>query len=388
MYKRDRLQRTNLFASNDLGVHPIEEGAARPSAANAPAPPVERPAALPGVYVRQSRATARRAASQPDGASAAVGLTASFSASLSAFWQGGIHPPAVPLSEQTKVRFWRTPRHLMQQIWGTAVPGMEPAAEAAPEPFEPIPATIAVSESDGDDAVDDLADWADEAAFLGDTEPGPAEPVTPFAFLSDHAFWDLVPAIEQHEDVVAPSAPAQPPAPVPVPSATRPAPAPARQSRPSPAPAPRPEPVWQGYSVNLSFSMPSYAPSAPAAPVPQAPQAMTVAAPAESEPAAAPRPHRQTSLRDMKVRAIASEGGFQLPPIEFLAEPPQTQDEVPVETLQQNSGLLEGVLEDFNVKGEIVQACPGPVVTLYELEPAPGTKSSRVISLADDIARS
>jgi S-DNA-T family DNA segregation ATPase FtsK/SpoIIIE len=50
--------------------------------------------------------------------------------------------------------------------------------------------------------------------------------------------------------------------------------------------------------------------------------------------------------------------------------------------------LLEGVLEDFNVRGEIVQACPGPVVTLYELEPAPGTKSSRVISLADDIARS
>ncbi len=46
------------------------------------------------------------------------------------------------------------------------------------------------------------------------------------------------------------------------------------------------------------------------------------------------------------------------------------------------------MLEDFNIRGEIVQACPGPVVTLYELEPAPGIKSSRVISLADDIARS
>ena len=49
---------------------------------------------------------------------------------------------------------------------------------------------------------------------------------------------------------------------------------------------------------------------------------------------------------------------------------------------------LEGVLEDFGVRGEITQVRPGPVVTLYELEPAPGTKSSRVISLADDIARS
>ena len=50
--------------------------------------------------------------------------------------------------------------------------------------------------------------------------------------------------------------------------------------------------------------------------------------------------------------------------------------------------LLEGVLEDFGVKGEIIHVRPGPVVTLYELEPAPGIKSSRVIGLADDIARS
>ncbi|MFX5957069.1 DNA translocase FtsK, partial [Acinetobacter baumannii] len=50
--------------------------------------------------------------------------------------------------------------------------------------------------------------------------------------------------------------------------------------------------------------------------------------------------------------------------------------------------LLLGVLEDFGVRGEIVKVRPGPVVTIYELEPAPGTKSSRVISLADDIARS
>jgi S-DNA-T family DNA segregation ATPase FtsK/SpoIIIE len=56
--------------------------------------------------------------------------------------------------------------------------------------------------------------------------------------------------------------------------------------------------------------------------------------------------------------------------------------------LEQNARMLEGVLEDFGVKGEIIHVRPGPVVTLYELEPAPGIKSSRVIGLADDIARS
>ena len=58
------------------------------------------------------------------------------------------------------------------------------------------------------------------------------------------------------------------------------------------------------------------------------------------------------------------------------------------EGLQQNARFLEGVLDDFGVRGEIVKVRPGPVVTLYELEPAPGTKTSRVIGLSDDIARS
>ena len=58
------------------------------------------------------------------------------------------------------------------------------------------------------------------------------------------------------------------------------------------------------------------------------------------------------------------------------------------EHLHDNATALEGVLSDFGVRGEIINARPGPVVTLYELEPAPGIKSSRVIGLADDIARS
>ncbi|WP_333630361.1 DNA translocase FtsK, partial [Agrobacterium cavarae] len=58
------------------------------------------------------------------------------------------------------------------------------------------------------------------------------------------------------------------------------------------------------------------------------------------------------------------------------------------EALEQSAGLLESVLEDFGIKGEIIDVRPGPVVTLYEFEPAPGVKSSRVIGLSDDIARS
>lgn len=80
---------------------------------------------------------------------------------------------------------------------------------------------------------------------------------------------------------------------------------------------------------------------------------------------------------------------FELPPLALLAEPKRTSaGKLSSESLEQNARLLEGVLEDFGVKGEIVNVRPGPVVTLYELEPAPGIKSSRVIGLADDIARS
>ena len=88
--------------------------------------------------------------------------------------------------------------------------------------------------------------------------------------------------------------------------------------------------------------------------------------------------------------ALIREEGFELPPISLLAEPklPPRDASFSKLALEQNARLLEGVLEDFGVKGEIIQVRPGPVVTLYELEPAPGIKSSRVIGLADDIARS
>lgn len=79
-----------------------------------------------------------------------------------------------------------------------------------------------------------------------------------------------------------------------------------------------------------------------------------------------------------------------LPDIGLLEEPPaQARADMPDQiSLRESAAALQQVLADFNVEGEIVGIHPGPVVTLYELEPAPGTKSARVIALADDIARS
>ncbi|MES2905958.1 MAG: DNA translocase FtsK [Pseudomonadota bacterium] len=83
------------------------------------------------------------------------------------------------------------------------------------------------------------------------------------------------------------------------------------------------------------------------------------------------------------------DGDFTLPPLSLLSAPKRNVVSLPdEESLEQNVKMLESVLDDFGVKGEIIHVRPGPVVTLYELQPAPGIKSSRVIGLADDIARS
>lgn len=77
-----------------------------------------------------------------------------------------------------------------------------------------------------------------------------------------------------------------------------------------------------------------------------------------------------------------------LPSPELLAEvPPSTGGKIDKAALERNARLLESVLDDFHVKGHVTEVRPGPVVTMYELEPAPGIKASRVIQLADDIAR-
>ncbi|MBV2141950.1 DNA translocase FtsK [Falsochrobactrum sp. TDYN1] len=105
----------------------------------------------------------------------------------------------------------------------------------------------------------------------------------------------------------------------------------------------------------------------------------------------APTPRKGARIQREAQPSFLKEGGaFELPALHFLAEPKLVQRDATLsrDALEQNARLLEGVLEDFGVRGEIINVKPGPVVTLYELEPAPGIKSSRVIGLADDIARS
>jgi len=105
----------------------------------------------------------------------------------------------------------------------------------------------------------------------------------------------------------------------------------------------------------------------------------------EEEEPAARSPRKKAAPRTPSRKADK----FELPAVSMLAAP-KAADRQPLSKseLDSNSRALEGVLQDFGVRGEIVKANPGPVVTLYELEPAPGIKSSRVIGLADDIARS
>ncbi|MFZ8958413.1 MAG: DNA translocase FtsK, partial [Paracoccaceae bacterium] len=85
----------------------------------------------------------------------------------------------------------------------------------------------------------------------------------------------------------------------------------------------------------------------------------------------------------------AREMEYEFPPLSLLSSPTIIERfHLSDEALEENARMLENVLDDYGVKGEIVSVRPGPVVTMYELEPAPGLKASRVIGLADDIARS
>ena len=97
-------------------------------------------------------------------------------------------------------------------------------------------------------------------------------------------------------------------------------------------------------------------------------------------------PRRRTVSRSPARR---SGSGYTLPSLNLLAAPRASErTTLSRDIIDGNAVALESVLQDFGVRGEIINARPGPVVTLYELEPAPGIKSSRVIGLADDIARS
>ncbi|MCR9072228.1 MAG: DNA translocase FtsK 4TM domain-containing protein [Alphaproteobacteria bacterium] len=113
--------------------------------------------------------------------------------------------------------------------------------------------------------------------------------------------------------------------------------------------------------------------------------------PAEPGPGRVEKPAATVRKRAATQRQLdlgTNDGGYAYPELDLLTDPPAAASGPDEDALEQNARMLESVLADFGVKGTIGKVRYGPVVTLYELEPAPGTKSSRVIGLSDDIARS
>src|SRR6476660_2389247 len=122
----------------------------------------------------------------------------------------------------------------------------------------------------------------------------------------------------------------------------------------------------------------------PAAP-PRSKPTVAVAEPARAVAPAARAAGRKAAAAQS---SLALGDSYQLPTVDLLSAPPEKgKQTIDRAGLDRNARLLETVLEDFNVRGDIVEVRPGHVVTMYELEPASGIKASRVLALADDIAR-
>ncbi len=155
-----------------------------------------------------------------------------------------------------------------------------------------------------------------------------------------------------------------------------------RESGEEPAREPRArhEPALSG-SRRLGHAAADSEPLGPARPVP----GNLVAA-----PKAPPKPGKRARQVKQRRFKFLDGGGYELPSLALLTAAPAEglRGALNRDALEKNARLLEGVLDDFGVRGEIVKVRPGPVVTRYELDPAPGTKTNRVVGLADDIARS
>ncbi|WP_117192125.1 DNA translocase FtsK [Rhizobium terrae] len=329
------------------------------------------------------------------------------------------------------VRFTRTPENVVSRKANGRPAPIERAAarlvEAVTEEIEVIPSEVLAAEAANDSQaasapLEQVAGLQQLAATMRHhvpeirkfvpPQPVPAQPApaaprpaaeTPRQdiAISDFAFWDAmpfdlegppaaaVPVTPVHSEI--PPVAAQPGAPVTdlyreVPRRTvartvivAPSPRPEAVKAPEPATSAPPvsEPVVT-VAAPVAVEAVQPAPSVTPAPV-------TMPAPV---PQAAPQAvNLPGSGRPRSVRPADAE--YEFPPISLLQEPQGERGQaMQPDALQQSAGLLESVLEDFGIRGEIIDVRPGPVVTLYEFEPAPGVKSSRVIGLSDDIARS
>jgi DNA segregation ATPase FtsK/SpoIIIE, S-DNA-T family len=148
------------------------------------------------------------------------------------------------------------------------------------------------------------------------------------------------------------------------------------------APVSEPSPRVQRRASARQASMESGDPADVAAP------SASADPPKVKTPQKALRDSDREQRENQKAFDFARPGGFHLPELAMLAKPKPRASAFDEEALRQNARMLESVLAEFGVRGQIDQIRPGPVVTLYELVPAPGVKSARVVALSDDIARS
>ncbi|MBK5934692.1 DNA translocase FtsK [Rhodovulum imhoffii] len=153
---------------------------------------------------------------------------------------------------------------------------------------------------------------------------------------------------------------------------------------PQPRLMPDPDPVFEDFEDEGDDASLRDLPARSARPVPEAPR---VVVKPHGRPVQQSRRAQAEAQPDLKFEE--AEQAYDHPPLSLLTNPTQVERHyLSDEALAENARMLENVLDDYGVKGEIVSVRPGPVVTMYELEPAPGLKASRVIGLADDIARS
>ena len=163
-------------------------------------------------------------------------------------------------------------------------------------------------------------------------------------------------------------------------AAMRRAAAPAAKPAPKPRPAARPKPARR---EPMAFA------TAPTLEDEDEPPEPAPAPLAIRTPKASPKASVREAREQQPTLPFAQElTGFRMPELNLLAKSKPRAETYDEGALRQNAKVLEGVLAEFGVRGAIDQIRPGPVVTLYELVPAPGVKSARVVALSDDIARS
>jgi S-DNA-T family DNA segregation ATPase FtsK/SpoIIIE len=312
---------------------------------------------------------------------------------------GPREPSVNPVSQEAKpewekhffmapnVRFTRTPDNAVTKKQSKAA--AEPTAGSSPDEVPPAPVVVRdhVLElvHDADDRPAEAVDEPAAPAAAAKAESASPTSGDVWALLSDHAFFELAPPLSPKGEIV----------PAPKPVAGRVVSVPPRTVAPAVAARPRPsesDPASLYRVIDCSVGTGGKARTssedAASGRLAQRPAGQTTvraivpaAPPASVRPPVLPEP--------MRIEAEAFGEGYSFPPIDLLQDPPMgTGVYLTQERLEQGADLLESVLEDFGVKGEIIHVRAGPVVTLYEFEPAPGVKSSRVINLADDIARS